>query len=101
MKNTVFYARFSSHFQNEQRIEGKAECRAFGEHNSLRITHEYIDRALTGTTDKRPEFLQMIEDSNKKLFNQVIVYLSNKRIKTGRCQVRNARLQVRRFPLLC
>lgn len=75
MKNAVIYARFSSHAQNEQSIEGQlAECRAFAERNNLRITHEYIDRALTGTTDKRPEFLQMIEDSKKKGFQFVIVY---------------------------
>ena len=64
MKNAVIYARFSSHAQNEQSIEGQlAECRAFAERNNLRIVREYIDRALTGTTDKRPDFLQMIEDS--------------------------------------
>ena len=54
MKNAVIYARFSSHAQNEQSIEGQlAECRAFAERNNLRIVREYIDRALTGTTDKR------------------------------------------------
>lgn len=75
MKNAVIYARFSSHAQNEQSIEGQlAECHAFAERNNLRITHEYIDRALTGTTDKRPEFLQMIEDSKRKGFQFVIVY---------------------------
>lgn len=75
MKNAVIYARFSSHAQNEQSIEGQlAECHAFAERNNLRIVHEYIDRALTGTTDKRPEFLQMIEDSKRKGFQFVIVY---------------------------
>ena len=70
MKNAVIYARFSSHAQNEQSIEGQlAECRAFAERNNLRIV-----RALTGTTDKRPEFLQMIEDSKRKGFQFVIVY---------------------------
>lgn len=75
MKNAVIYARFSSHAQNEQSIEGQlAECRAFAERNNLRIVREYIDRALTGTTDKRPDFLQMIEDSKRKGFQFVIVY---------------------------
>ena len=75
MKNAVIYARFSSHAQNEQSIEGQlAECYAFAERNDLRIVREYIDRALTGTTDKRPEFLQMIEDSKRKGFQHVIVY---------------------------
>lgn len=75
MKNAVIYARFSSHAQNEQSIEGQlAECYNFAQRNDLRITHEYIDRALTGTTDKRPEFLQMIEDSKRKGFQFVLVY---------------------------
>lgn len=75
MKNAVIYARFSSHAQNEQSIEGQlAECYAFAERSNLQITHEYIDRALTGTTDKRPEFLKMIEDSKRKGFQYVVVY---------------------------
>ena len=75
MENAVIYARFSSHAQNEQSIEGQlAECHAFAERSGLQVRHEYIDRALTGTTDKRPEFLQMIEDSKKKGFQYVIVY---------------------------
>lgn len=75
MKNAVIYARFSSHSQNEQSIEGQlAECYAFAQRSGLRIVHEYIDRALTGTTDKRPDFLQMIEDSKRKGFQFVIVY---------------------------
>ncbi len=75
MKNAVIYARFSSHSQNEQSIEGQlAECYAFAQRSELRIVHEYIDRALTGTTDKRPDFLQMIEDSKRKGFQYVIVY---------------------------
>lgn len=75
MKNAVIYARFSSHSQNEQSIEGQlAECHAFAQRSNLRIVHEYIDRALTGTSDKRPDFLQMIEDSKKKGFQYVLVY---------------------------
>lgn len=29
---------------------------------------------MTGTNDKRPEFLKMIEDSKKKEFDYVLVY---------------------------
>ncbi len=35
---------------------------------------EYIDRALSGTSDNRPEFLRMIEDSSKKTFEGILVY---------------------------
>ena len=40
----------------------------------MTIIAEYIDRALTGTTDKRPQFLKMIDDSKKKHFEYVLVY---------------------------
>ena len=75
MKNVVLYERFSSHTQNEQSIEGqRKECLAYAEKNGFRVVGEYIDRALTGTTDRRPEFLRMIEDSKKRSFQYVIVY---------------------------
>lgn len=35
---------------------------------------EYIDRATTGTNDDREQFQKMIEDSNKKCFEFVLVY---------------------------
>ena len=35
---------------------------------------EYIDRAISGTTDNRSEFQRMIEDSSKKQFKGVLVY---------------------------
>ena len=50
------------------------ECYEFAKRNEYNVIGEYIDRALTGTTDKRPEFLRMIEDSKKKTFKYVLVY---------------------------
>lgn len=53
MKQTaVVYARFSSHGQTEQSIEGQLrECYEYAKRNDLIILHEYIDRALSGTND--------------------------------------------------
>ena len=74
-KRVVIYARFSSHSQTEQSIEGQLrECYDFARRNDYVVIAEYIDRALTGTSDKRPEFLRMIEDSKKKNFDYVLVY---------------------------
>jgi len=73
--NVVIYARYSSHNQTEQSIDGQlAECKAYAKRNNFAIVGEYIDRATSGTNDNRPEFLKMIEDSNKKHFNGVLVY---------------------------
>lgn len=75
MKKAVIYARFSSHSQTEQSIESQLrECYEFAMRSDITIVGEYIDRALTGTSDKRPQFLKMIEDSKKKNFEYVLVY---------------------------
>ncbi len=76
MKQTaVIYARFSSHSQTEQSIEGQLrECYAFAKRNDLIVVGEYIDRAISGTTDKRPDFLRMIDESKNKDFDYVLVY---------------------------
>ena len=71
----VIYARFSSHSQTEQSIEGQLkEYYAYTQHNDYTVVGEYIDRALSGTTDHRPEFQRMIADSAKKTFQGVLVY---------------------------
>jgi hypothetical protein len=38
------------------------------------ILDTYIDRAMTGTNDNRPDFQRMIKDSNKRQWNYVLVY---------------------------
>lgn len=74
-KRAVIYARFSSYGQTEQSIEGQLrECYSFAKRNDLMVVGEYIDRAMTGTSDHRPDFLRMIEDSKKKSFDFVLVY---------------------------
>lgn len=73
--NAVIYARFSSHAQNEQSIEGQLlECYAYAKNNGYTVVNEYIDRALTGKSDHRPAFQRMISDSAKQTFQFVIVY---------------------------
>lgn len=73
--NVVIYARYSSHNQTEQSIEGQIEvCTEFAKRNDYTIIGEYIDRAFTGTNDSRPQFQKMIEDSSKKTFEGILVY---------------------------
>ena len=73
--NVVVYARYSSHNQNEQSIEGQLEfCRNYAKQHNYKIIEEYIDRAQSGTNDDRPQFQKMIDDSSKKLFEGVLVY---------------------------
>lgn len=66
---------FASCIMYAETIEGQLrECYEYAKRQDLLVVAEYIDRALTGTTDKRPEFLRMIEDSKKKNFDYVLVY---------------------------
>ena len=75
MKTGVIYARYSSDTQTEQSIEGQLRvCNDYAKNNDILILRTYIDRAMTGTNDNRPDFRQMIEDSKKHDFNVVLVY---------------------------
>lgn len=73
--NIVIYARYSSHSQTEQSIEGQLQtCYEFAKNNGHIVIGEYIDRAQSGTTDSRAEFQRMIADSDKHTFDAVLVY---------------------------
>lgn len=75
MKKAVIYARYSSYNQTEQSIEGQVHvCEKFAEENDIEIVGSYIDRAISGTSDKRPEFQKMISDSAGGQFQSVLVY---------------------------
>ena len=75
MKNAVIYARYSSSSQTEQSIEGQLrDCYNFAVREGYTVLGEYIDRALSGRTDDRPDFQRMISDAKKGQFQYVIVY---------------------------
>ena len=73
--NAVIYARFSSSSQREASIEQQINvCMAFAAREGYEVIQTYADKAITGRTDQRPQFLQMILDAKKKNFKAVIVY---------------------------
>ena len=73
--NGVIYARYSSHNQREESIEGQIrECKRYAEQHGITIVGEYADRAITGRTDERVEFQKMIRDAEKGHFQVVLVY---------------------------
>ena len=73
--NAVIYARYSSDNQREESIEGQLrECREYAERNGMNVVATYIDRALSAKTDDRPQFQQMIRDSNTHKFEVVLVW---------------------------
>ena len=71
----VIYARYSSDNQREASIEGQLrECMEYAAQNDITAIANYIDRALTATSDNRPDFQRMIKDSYKRCFDMVIVW---------------------------
>lgn len=75
MEKAVIYARYSSDNQRDASIDQQVKaCTKFAADRGLEVLRIYEDRALTGRTDRRPSFLQMIKDSAKKRFQFVIVY---------------------------
>ena len=73
--NAVIYARYSSNSQTEQSIEGQLhDCYAYAKRFDVNIVGEYIDRAISGLTDERPDFQRMIADASKGQFERVLVW---------------------------
>lgn len=75
MKKAVIYARFSSEKQNEVSIEGQVRvCSDYAARKGYEVVHEYVDRAVSGKTDKRDAFQRMLRDSATAEWSAVIVY---------------------------
>ncbi|MCI8728678.1 MAG: recombinase family protein [Clostridia bacterium] len=49
-------------------------CEEYAQRNNILILNTYIDRAMTGTNDNRPDFQRMIKESSRKEWNYVLVY---------------------------
>lgn len=74
-EKAVIYARYSSHSQTEQSIEGQLhDAYDFAKKNNITVISEYIDRAQSGTTDSRNAFQRMIKDSVNRQFSIILVW---------------------------
>ena len=74
MMTGVIYARYSSDNQREESIEGQLrECMAYAERNGITVIGNYIDHAMSARTADRPDFQRMINDSETRLFDVIIV----------------------------
>ncbi len=74
-KRAVAYARYSSEMQRAESIDAQLRAiKKYAEENSFALVGEYIDRAKSGRSDDRPQFLEMIRDAREGLFDLVIVH---------------------------
>ncbi|MCD6450410.1 MAG: recombinase family protein, partial [Thermotogaceae bacterium] len=75
MKRAAAYARYSSDVQSDTSIEAQLEkIRLYCQQHGYEVVKEYVDRAVSAATDKRPAFQQMIKDAEKRKFDVVVVY---------------------------
>jgi len=75
--DVCLYMRYSSDRQTEQSIEGQRRvCMEFCKREGYNVVEQYIDRATSAfkDTDKRTQFQKMIRDSEKQLWEAVVVY---------------------------
>ncbi|WP_243276964.1 recombinase family protein [Desulfallas sp. Bu1-1] len=60
----VIYARFSSDNQRQESITAQVRaCTEYAQRNGYTVVKVYADEAKSATTDDRPGFLEMIEDT--------------------------------------
>lgn len=75
-ERAALYARFSEGAnQREESITGQMrENHLYCEKNDLVVVKEYADHHISGRTDNRPQFQQMIKDAADGLFDVVVCY---------------------------
>ena len=79
-KRAALYARFSpGPNQREESITGQMrENQLYCDKNDFVVVAQYADRSITGRTDDRPQFQQMISDAEKGLFDVIVCYKTDR-----------------------
>ena len=69
------YCRYSSDNQREESIQAQSRAiKEYANKEKIQIVKIYTDEARSATTDNRPGFLQMIKDSEMRIFDLVLVH---------------------------
>lgn len=69
----VIYARYSSDNQREASIDDQLEiCRRYIHRQGWKLVHSYQDRALSGASDQRPVYQQLLADVEAGQFDFVV-----------------------------
>lgn len=74
-KRVACYARYSTNMQREESISAQVRAMEnYCDSKGWKIVRIYVDEAFSATTDKRPQFQQMISDSVNKIFDIILVH---------------------------
>jgi site-specific DNA recombinase len=69
----VIYARYSSENQREASIDDQIEvCRRYIDQQQWTVVNSYADRAISGASDRRPEYQKMIADAELGSFDVIV-----------------------------
>lgn len=75
LKTAVAYCRYSSDLQREESIEAQARAiTEYAEEHGYVLRNIYADRAISGTTDNRPQFQAMIDEVRGGKIDAVICH---------------------------
>lgn len=77
--NAIVYARYSSDAQREASIEQQIdEAKKYCDAHGLHIIKIYADKALSGTSNKRPEFQLMLNEAKKLAPGYLILWKTDR-----------------------
>ena len=93
----IAYYRFSSHSQNEASIDQQRDkAHEYAKAHGMTIIREYKDEAISGTTDERPGFQNMLFEA-KKLKPDCLIIWKTDRLARDRITSSIAKAELRRI----
>jgi len=73
MLRAAIYARFSSDNQRDESIDAQVRlCKEYIKTKGYALVKIYADEAISGRTDQRPQFQQMLADAKAGLFDVIV-----------------------------
>ena len=74
MNRAVIYARYSTDKQKDASIDDQVRnCKQFAEDKGFVVVNIYSDQAISGSNNRRPDYLQMYADGEAKKFDVLLV----------------------------
>ena len=74
IKRVALYARVSTLNHGQDPEVQLRELREFCQRRGFAIAHEYVDKGISGSREKRPALDKLLADCRKRLVDAVVVY---------------------------
>lgn len=73
-KRAALYARISTVNHGQDPEVQLGEIREFCKRRGFTVAHEYVDKGISGSRERRPELDKLLADCRKRLVDAVVVY---------------------------